>query len=199
MKVLIACEESQAVCIAFREQGHEAYSCDILDCSGGHSEWHIKGDAIKEAYSGKYDMMIAHPPCTYLANSGVQYLSKDPCRWFKMDEARAFFMRILNADIPKKCIENPIPHFYCSLPKYSQIIHPWQHGHETMKKTCLWIAGLPELKPSKVVSTGKKYDHPGRNRTSGSDWYNTGNFKERCRMRKLTFQGIADAMASQWG
>jgi len=157
MKVLIACEESQTVCKAFRAKGIEAYSCDIQDCSGGHPEWHIKGDAIAEAYSGKYDMMIAHPPCTFITNSGVRWLynkdgSKNADRWQNLLWARRFFIDLLNAPIKHKGIENPIPHKHASLPKYTQLIQPWQFGHGETKATCLWLVNLPELQPTDIVS-----------------------------------------------
>ena len=139
MKVLVACEESQTVTIELRKLGHEAYSCDIIDCSGGHPEWHIKSDALIEAYSGKYDMMIAHPPCTYLCNSGVSWLYKDKSRWDNLDEGAAFFKKLLDAPIHKIAIENPIPHKYAVERigrKYDQLIQPYNFGHTERKATC---------------------------------------------------------------
>lgn len=190
-KILIACEESQAVTIAFRELGFEAYSCDILDCSGGHPEWHIKADAIKEAYSGKYDMMIAFPPCTYLTNSGVRWLynadnSKNEERWQNLLWARRFFIDLLNAPIKLISLENPIPHKHASLPRYTQIIQPWQFGHGETKATCLWLKNLPELKPTDIVK--------GR---EGKVWKMAPG-PERSKLRSKTYTGIAKAMASQW-
>jgi hypothetical protein len=193
MKVLIACEESQAVCKAFRALGHEAYSCDILPCSGGHPEWHLQGDAIKEAYSGKYDMMIAHPPCTYLCNSGVRWLNivngsiTNQQRWQDLLWASRFFRGMLNAPIKKIAIENPIPHKHASLPKYTQIIQPWQFGHGETKATCLWLFGLPKLIPTSIVE--------GR---EGRVWKMAPS-AERSKLRSKTFPGIAQAMAQQWG
>ena len=191
MKALIACEESQTVCKAFRAKGVEAYSCDIQDCSGGHPEWHIKGDAISEAYSGKYDMMIAHPPCTYLTNSGVRWLynkdgTKNADRWQNLLWARRFFIDLLNAPIKYKGIENPIPHKHASLPKYTQLIQPWQFGHGETKATCLWLVNLPELKPTEIVS--------GRDQKI----WRMPPGPERTKLRSKTYEGIAAAIADQW-
>jgi hypothetical protein len=190
-KILIACEESQAVCKEFRALGHEAYSCDIQECSGGHPEWHIKGDAIEQAYSGKYDMMIAHPPCTYLANSGVRWLQiidgkitnekrKQDLLW-----SRRLFIDLLNAPIDKIAIENPIPHKHASLPKYTQIIQPWMFGHGETKATCLWLKNLPKLVPTDVVK--------GREQRI----WKMAPGPERAKLRSKTFPGIAKAM-TQW-
>jgi len=194
MKILIACEESQTVCKAFRKLGHEAYSCDILPCSGGHPEWHIQGDAIEEAYSGKYDMMIAHPPCTYLTNAGAVHLSKkilNHDRYLKGMEAKDFFMKLLNAPIDKICVENPIPSKVFELPKYTQTIQPYEHGHPFSKKTCLWLKNLLELKPTNITEERQSTKVVG-------NWFNKGG-KDRQLNRSKTFQGIADAMADQWG
>ena len=193
LKVLVACEESQAVTKAFRAKGFEAYSCDLQPCSGGHPEWHIQGDAIAEAYSGKYDMMIAHPPCTYIANSGVRWLNivdgvitnkerKQDLLW-----ARRFFLDLLNAPIEFKGLENPIPHKHASLPKYDQLIQPWQFGHGETKATCLWIKGLPKLMPTNIVA--------GREQRI----WKMAPGPDRTKERSKTYTGIAEAMASQWG
>lgn len=194
MKILIACEESQAVCKAFRALGHEAYSCDILPCSGGHPEWHIQGDVLEQIDKG-WDMMIAHPPCTYLTNAGAVHLYPKKIlneeRYHKGLEAKEFFMKIYYAPILKKVIENPIPSTIYGLPKYSQIIQPYQFGHPFKKKTCLWIQGLPLLKETNVVEARESTKIPG-------NWFNKGG-KERQKNRSKTFQGIADAMAAQWG
>ncbi|MFZ2522967.1 MAG: DNA cytosine methyltransferase [Minisyncoccia bacterium] len=194
MKILIACEESQAVCKAFRKLGHEAYSCDILESSGGHPEWHIQGDAIEEAYSGKYDMMIAHPPCTYLSNAGARFLYKGGVlnqeRYEKGLEGKDFFMKLLNAPIDKICVENPISSKVYDLPKHTQEIQPFHFGHPYKKKTRLWLKGLPELKPTNIVEVTESTKIAG-------NWFNKGG-KDRQRNRSKTFQGIADAMASQW-
>jgi len=194
MKILIACEESQTVCKAFREKGHEAYSCDILDCSGGHPEWHIKGD-VTPLLKDKWDMIIAHPPCTYLCVPGAHYLHKQCGRWDKMLKAREFFMMLYNLEnISQLCIENPVPHRYAELPKYTQIINPWQFGHEAKKRTCLWLKGLPELKPTKIVGKGNHYIRKDGS-VSNSKWYAKSNQKQRSK----TFSGIAKAMSEQWG
>ena len=189
MKILIACEESQEVCKAFRALGHEAYSCDLLECSGGHPEWHIQGDAVAEAYSGKYNLMIAFPPCTYLANSGVQHLHKNPKRWVSLFEGAKFFKKLLDAPIKHIVIENPIMHKYgkqligCN---QDQVIQPWMFGHGEQKATCLWIKNLPKLQPTKIVE--------GREQRI----WKIPPGPERQRLRSKTFPGIAKAMAEQW-
>ncbi len=187
-KVLIACEESQAVCIEFRKLGIEAYSCDILPCSGGHPEWHIQGDAITEAYSGKYDLMIAHPPCTRLCNSGVCWLEKRNL-WDEMIEGAEFFKLLMDAPIKYKAIENPIPHKYALEiigRKYSQIVQPWQFGHWETKATCLWIENLPLLMPTEIVDGREQRLHK------------LPPSKDRAKLRSKTYPGIAKAMAEQW-
>lgn len=196
MKILIACEESQTVCKAFRAKGHEAYSCDILPCSGGHPEWHIQGDAIKEAYSGKYDMMIAHPPCTYLSNAGAPHLYKGRVlnqeRYKKGLKGKEFFMKLLNAPIEKICVENPTPSKIFDLPKHSQVIQPYEHGHPFQKRTLLWLKNLPEIKPTKITEE--------RQPTTTAEWFNRGEIGVARQIRRSkTFQGIAEAMAEQWG
>lgn len=194
MKILIACEESQRVCEAFRKKGHEAYSCDILPASGGHPEWHIQGDVLEQLDKG-WDMMIAHPPCTYLSNAGARFLfpkkvlNKERLR--KGMKAKKFFMKLYEAPILLKVIENPIPSTIYKLPKYSQTIEPYEHGHPFKKKTCLWIQGLPLLKPTKILPK------PESTKVAGN-WFNKGG-KDRQLNRSKTFQGIADAMAEQWG
>lgn len=158
MKVLVACEESQRVCIAFRDKGHEAYSCDIQECSGGHPEYHILGDCIpllngnctfttqdgqSHTIDSKWDLIIAHPPCTYLTNAGARHLWKGHklnLERYKLGlEAKDFFMRFYTADCDKVCIENPIPSKIFDLPPYSQTIQPYEHGEPYTKRTCLWI------------------------------------------------------------
>jgi len=193
MKVLIGCEESQEVCKAFRAKGHEAYSCDLLPCSGGRPEWHIQADVVNEAYSGKYELLIAHPPCTYLANSGVRWLNivdgkiTNEERKQNMLWGRRLFLDMLNAPVKFICVENPIPHKHCFLPKYTQIIQPWQFGHGETKATCLWLKGLPPLQPTDIVDGREARIHkmaPG---------------PDRAKMRSKTYSGIAKAMADQWG
>jgi len=194
MKILVACEESQAVCKAFRAKGHEAYSCDILPCSGGHPEWHIQGD-VTEQLDKDWDMMIAHPPCTYLSNAGARFLYPkgilNTQRLEKGLEAKELFMKLLNASIKKICVENPIPSTIYGLPKYSQTIQPYHFGHPFQKKTCLWLKGLPSLEPTQIL------EKPQSTKIAGN-WFNKGG-KERQKNRSKTFQGIANAMAEQWG
>jgi len=194
MKILVACEESQTVCKAFRAKGHEAYSCDILPPSGGHPEWHIQGDVVDYLDDG-WDILIAHPPCTYLSNAGARFLYPKGIlngdRLILGMEAKLLFMKLFNAPIKKICIENPIPSTVYNLPKYTQIIQPYQFGHSYQKRTCLWIKGLTELKPTKVM------DKPQSTKIAGN-WFNRGG-KDRQMNRSKTFQGIADAMAEQWG
>ena len=221
MNVLVACEESQRVCIAFRERGHNAFSCDIEPCSGGHPEWHIMQDVIpllngkcsfktmdgiEHSIDGKWDLIIAHPPCTYLTVTGN--------RWFNIDrygekaiqrhkdrqEAIKFFMEFANADCQKIAIENPIGVMSSEWRIPNQIINPWQFGDAFEKKTCLWLKGLPELTPTNIVEIPprKKFD-------SGKSmpyWYADAWHlpkEERAKLRSKTFPGIAKAMAEQWG
>ena len=194
MKILIACEESQEVCKAFRALGHEAYSCDTLPCSGGHPEWHIQDDVLKHLRDG-WDMMIAHPPCTYMSNAGARFLypkgKLNEERLKKGLIAKDFFMRLLYSSIPKICVENPLPSSVFCLPKHTQVIQPFEHGHPFKKRTQLWIKGLPELKPSNVI------DIKQSTKVSGN-WFNKGG-KDRQKNRSKTFPGIAKAMAAQWG
>lgn len=195
MKILVACEYSGRVREAFRKRGHDAWSCDILP-SDDNSPFHIQDDVLKHLDEG-WDMMIAHPPCTYLANSGVQHLHKDPTRWAKMEEGREFFLNFINADISKICVENPIPHGYAKMPKYSQIVQPYYFGEEAQKKTCLWLKNLPLLVATNIVGKGEQYfDKNGK--PNGSKWYQLPPGKDRWKHRSTTFQSIANAMAEQW-
>jgi len=212
VKILIACEESQAVCIAFREQGHEAYSCDILDCSGGHPEWHIKGDAIKEAYSGKYDMMIGHPPCTYLSYAGTAWWNR-PGRLENRLEALEFFAKLWLAPIDKICLENPRGCASPTIAKYTQSIQPYFFGNEFSKTTWLWLKNLPELKHYKKEDMFTEKTHVGKGEfvehitkkgkvKKDAKWYYEAvhlSPEERSKVRSKTFPGIAKAMAEQWG
>lgn len=194
MKVLIACEESQEVCKAFRELGHEAYSCDIQDCSGGHPEWHLKQDVIP-LLEQEWDLIIAHPPCTYLSNAGARHLYPHGLlnmeRYEKGLEAKEFFMKFLNCKCEKVCVENPLPSKIFRLPDYSQIIQPYEFGHPYKKKTLLWLKNLPRLKPTCIVEC------PQSTKIAGN-WFNAGG-KDRQKNRAKTFSGIAKAMAEQWG
>ena len=194
MKILVACEESQAVTIEFRKLGHEAYSCDLQPCSGGHPEWHIIGDALVVAYSQHWDIMIAHPPCTYLSNAGARFLypnkilNKD--RLAKGLKAKGFFMSLLSAPIDKICIENPLPSSVYNLPAYSQVIQPFEYGHPYKKRTQLWLKNLPNLIPTEIVEISESTKVAG-------NWFNKGG-KDRQKNRSKTFSGIAKAMAFQW-
>lgn len=210
MKVLVACEESQAVTTELRKLGHEAYSCDIQECSGGHPEWHIMGDVLpllngncefvsmdgqKHKINGKWDMIIAHPPCTYLSNAGARFLYPKGVlneeRLAKGLEAKEFFMHFFNADCPRIAVENPIPSKVYGLPPYTQTVQPWMFGHPVQKKTCFWLKGLPPLEPTDIVTERQSTKIPG-------NWFNHGG-KERQKNRAKTFPGIAKAMAEQWG
>ena len=214
MRVLVACEESQRVCKAFRDKGHEAYSCDILEPSGGHLEWHILGDAVplvngncifrtmdgmEHIIEGKWDLLIAHPPCTYISNAGVRFLYPNGKgilneeRLRKGIEATHFFLRFLYADCDRIAVENPIPSTVYGLPKYDQIIQPYMFGHPLQKKTCLWLKNLPKLTPTDPIPKEQC-----QSTKIAGNWFNHGG-KERQRNRAKTFIGIAKAMAEQWG
>lgn len=193
MKILVACEESQVVTKAFRAKGHEAYSCDLQECSGGYPEWHIQGDVLKIIDEG-WDMMIAHPPCTYLSNAGAVHLYPKGVlnneRYVKGMEGKDFFMKLLESKIAKICIENPLPSSVYQLPKHNQVIQPYQFGHALQKRTYLWLKNLPPLMYTCIA------EKPESAKTA--DWFNKGG-KDRQKNRSKTFQGIADAMANQWG
>ena len=196
MKVLCACEESQAVCIAFREKGHEAYSCDIEPCSGGHPEWHLQQDVLP-LLKEKWDMIIAFPPCTYLSNAGARFLYPNGVlneeRLKKGLDGKKFFMEFYNADCPMIAIENPTPSKIYELPKHNQSIQPWMFGHPFKKRTNLWLKGLPNLIPTNIIDC----DEAESTKIAGN-WFNRGG-KDRQKNRAKTFQGIARAMAAQWG
>lgn len=211
MKILVACEESQAVTIAFRNKGHEAFSCDIQDCSGGHPEWHIKGDVL-EQLKKKWDMILAFPPCTDLAVSGAAWFAKKR-EDGRQREAIEFFMALYNADCDKICIENPVgiisgsyikKHFPDLCEKYglpikqTQIIEPYYFGDAANKKTCLWLKGLSPLKHDpKDYAEGSKYITSPSGRRYPEWCWNTGGGSGK--VRSKTFPGIAKAMADQWG
>ncbi len=191
MKVLVACEFSGVVTNAFRVKGHDAWSCDILP-TDSNPDWHIQGDVLKQL-DKDWDMMIAHPPCTYLCNSGVSWLHKDESRWIELEKASEFFKTLLEYDIPKICVENPIPHKYGKLPKYSQIVQPYEYGHPERKATCLWLKNLPKLTPTNNVKDEMlKLPKTKQQRT----FYVP--IKDRAKNRSITFDGIAQAMADQW-
>ena len=187
MRVFVACEFSQVVCVEFRKKGHEAFSCDILPCEGDHPEWHIQDDCLKYLNDG-WDLMIAHPPCTRLCNSGVMWLEKRNL-WEDMRIGAEFFKKLLDADVPMKAIENPIPHKYALEiigRKYDQIIQPWQFGHGETKKTGFWLYGLEALKPTDIVE--------GREQKI----WKMPPSDDRGKLRSKTYPGIAKAIAEQW-
>jgi len=198
VRVLIACEFSGIVRDAFIAKGHDAWSCDLLPTERPGP--HIQGDVLEILNDG-WDMMIAHPPCTYLCVPGAHYLHKRPERWTLMEEAKDFFIRIWNAPILKIALENPLPHRYAKLPHYHQMINPWMFGDEQSKRTCLWLKGLPPLMVTDWrYNHGERYVRTDRQKqkygnSSNSKWYAKSSPKERSR----TFPGIANAMANQWG
>lgn len=218
MNVLIACEESQRVCIAFRERGHNAFSCDIQEPSGGHPEWHILGDALKAIQGGqivtmdgvthdipKWDLLIAHPPCTYLSNAGACRLyphkgELNQERYEKGLDAKAFFMQFYQANCERIAVENPVPSRVFELPKYTQIIQPYEYGHPYTKKTCLWLKGLPKLKPTNIVEPKGGYVCGNSEiwKRQAAKGEVIGKEKD-AKYRSKTFEGIAQAMAEQWG
>lgn len=202
MKVLVACEESQEVCKAFRALGHEAYSCDIQPCSGGHPEWHIQVNAI-ELLKIRWDLIIAHPPCTYMANSGAVRMKVHgelvKQRYENAMQAKEFFMKFYNADCRKICIENPTPMRIIGLPQYSQAIQPYWFGHPYRKRTCLWLKGLPPLLPTDVLSYHEPYVNGGCKDSYGNYRKFQGRKERDPKNRSKTFPGIAKAMAEQWG
>ena len=207
----MACEESQAVTIELRRLGHEAYSCDIEPCSGGHPEWHLQQDVIP-LLKEKWDMIIAFPPCTYLTSAGTRHYSlkmnsqeKVEARTKERDKAVEFFMIFANADCPRIAIENPVGHMNTHWKKPNQIIHPYWFGDNAEKRTCLWLKGLPELQPTNMLPKPEPmYICQGEKRKGKSiGWCEgmrgiKGGQKERAKARSKTFPGIARAMAEQW-
>ena len=226
MTVLVACEESQTVCKAFRERGHEAYSNDIQEPSGGHPEWHIQGDAIPilgggtittmdgATYSiGKWDLIIAHPPCTYLSNvctygfslkaSSAEYVVK---RWENRAKAAIFFMYFALANCDKVCVENPVGFMNSNYRKPDQIIHPYMFAESVddtenyvTKRTCLWLRGLPKLKGNELPPPDNRLLFGQSPRGKAYTWCDSVHAKDRAKVRSKTFPGIAKAMAEQWG
>ncbi len=220
MKILIACEESQRVCIEMRKRGHEAYSCDVEPCSGGHPEWHLLGDVLPvinghctfrtmdgtfHRVNGNWDMIIAHPPCTFLSNARAcrLYPKKGQLnleRYAKGCEAKEFFMCFYHADCKKIAIENPIPSKIYGLPPYSQTIQPYEYGHHYSKKTCLWLKGLPKLQPTNILADYKPYVSCGTSHNKGNpEKLGVSRKGGASKIRSKTFPGIARAMAEQWG
>jgi site-specific DNA-cytosine methylase len=202
MKVLVACEESQAVTIELRKLGHEAYSCDIEPCSGGHPEWHLQQDVIP-LLSENWDMIIAFPPCTDLAVSGAAWFEqkrKDGRQQASID----FFMLFANANCNKIAIENPVGIMSSKWRKPNQIIQPWQFGHSESKKTCLWLKGLQKLEPTKILNLpecgywdNQTKEHQNKILVDGT-WIGW-NDPRTAQLRSKTYPGIAKAMAEQWG
>lgn len=220
--ILIACEESQAECKAFRERGFEAYSCDIQECSGGHPEWHICGDVLPilngncvfqtqagsdfHVVNGKWDLIIAHPPCTYMSNAGARWLyaggKLNEERYQKGLEAKAFFMKFYNAECDHICVENPIPSRVYDMPEYTQIIQPYEHGHIWSKKTCLWLKNLNPLHPTNFISKEQRRPYCTSGRYSGTHdpkYKGASRSGGSAKMRSKAFEGIAKAMAEAWG
>ena len=201
MKILVACEESQAVTIELRKLGHEAYSCDIEPCSGGHPEWHLQQDVIP-LLKEKWDMIIAFPPCTYLSNAGAcrLYPQKGVLneeRYKKGLEAKEFFMQFFNADCPRIAVENPVSSKIFNMPEHTQEIQPYQFGHPYTKKTRLWLIGLKPLEPTNIVEPVGPYVPSGTGRKDRSK-YGAAKRGEDAKNRAKTFLGIAKAMAEQW-
>lgn len=201
MRVLVACEESQAVTIELRRLGHEAYSCDIIECSGGHPEWHLQVDAL-ELLKMKWDMIIAFPPCTYLTNAGARHLYKGGVlnqeRYKTGIEAKEFFLKFWNANCERIAIENPTPSRIYELPEKTQVIQPWQFGHPFTKRTQLWLKGLEPLKPTEIVTPERTWCPSGSYSGKHNEKHRGMFTTDRARNRSKTFPGIAKAMAEQW-
>lgn len=203
MKVLCACEESQVVCKEFRLIGHEAYSCDIISCSGNHPEWHIKDD-VRNIINDDWDLIIAHPPCTYLSNAAARWLYKGGVlnfeRYIKGLEAKEFFMLFYNNKCKRICIENPLQSKIFNMPEPTQIIQPYMFGEPWSKKTYLWLKGLPNLIETNIVKDYKPYVSSGKYSYTHDDKYKGYSRKGgAAKVRAKTFEGIAAAMANQWG
>lgn len=201
LKILVACEESQAVTIELRLLGHEAYSCDIEPCSGGHPEWHLQVDAM-ELLKMKWDMIIAFPPCTYMTNAGAVRMKVNgeivQDRFEKAMKAKEFFMSFYNSDCPKIAIENPTPMKIVGLPPYSQVVQPYMFGHPYSKRTCLWLKGLPILMATDIVSDYEPYINGGCKDANGNYRKFQGRKERDPKTRSKTFSGLAKAMAEQW-
>ena len=218
MNVLIACEESQALCIEMRRLGHNAFSCDVQECSGGHPEWHIMGDVLPlingrcefktmdgktHKIEGRWDLLIAHPPCTYLTNAGARWLyaggKLNQERYMLGMEGKDFFMAFLEADCPRIAVENPIPSSVYKLPNYTQVVQPYEYGHPWSKKTCLWLKGLEPLSPTDIVADHRPFCSSGSYSGTHDPRYKGASRKGgSAKSRSKTFPGIARAMAEQW-
>jgi len=208
IKILVACEESQVVTKAFRERGFEAYSCDILPCSGGHPEWHIQDDAIQVMKSQKWDCIISHPPCTYLTVTGNKWMKPEfkdrfPDREQQRADAIDFFMKLANADCDYIAIENPVSIMASKWRKPDQYVHPYFFGDPHSKKTGLWLKGLPLLTPTKIVEPEMYVYKTGKKAGRTDPIWHMETLKlppaERSIARSKTFQGFGEAMATQWG
>ncbi len=217
MKILVACEESQAVTIEMRKLGHEAYSCDIIECSGGHPEWHIMHDVIPllngrcefrtadgadHHISDKWDMIIGHPPCTFMSKAGARWMfpkagQVSQERLALAMKAKTFFFAILNADCEKICVENPRPLKIVGLPVPTQVIQPYQFGHPYSKATCLWLKGLPPLKPTKVLTEYKPF-LPSNTGAFSRGGGGSRGVAHDAKTASKTFEGVGRAMAEQW-
>lgn len=201
-RVLVACEESQTITKEFRKLGHEAFSCDIIPCSGGHPEWHIQQDVLK-ILDQDWDVLIAHPPCTYLSHAGARWLYPKGLlneeRYNAGIEAKKFFMELWNCGIAHICVENPVPSKIYDMPEHSQVIQPYMFGDRAQKKTLLWLKNLPLLQPTNIVDRGEFITYKSGKRKA--KWFMDAakNSNERAKIRSKTFQGIAQAMAVQWG
>ena len=221
LRVLVACEESQAVTKAFRELGFEAFSCDLLPCSGGHPEWHFQQNVFEVIEDHHWDLMVAHPPCTFLSGSGVQWLShpddthlpfedrrphpKYPNRRQDMLESIEFVKNLYNCNIKHVAIENPVGLLSSRWRKPDQAVHPWMFGDKASKNTCLWLKNLPKLTPTDIVSKGEQFtwvDKKGKQKSQPMWYYeslkNAKTKEERQTLRSKTFPGIAKAIAEQW-
>lgn len=204
MKILIGCEESQRVCIAFRKCGFESYSCDLLPCSGEHPEWHLQMDVFEAVKLHRWDLFIAHPECTRLTVTAnrwyaPEYSERFPTIHEDRQKAIDFFMRIVDVDIPRKGIENPIGIMSSIYRKADQIIQPYQFGDPERKSTCLWLYGLPKLKPTNIVEPEIITFNSGKTMSKCHAESFKLDKEERRRVRSVTFEGIANAMDQQWG
>ena len=212
MNILVACEESQRVTTAFRELGHNAFSCDVIDPSGGHLEWHIKADVLPllnghcwfktmdeqiHILRCKWDMIIAFPPCTHLCSSGQRWFAEGKKPRSVQNEAIKFFMQFVKADCDKIAIENPVGIMSTKFRKPNQIINPYQFGSTECKKTCLWLKGLPNLVPTDICPLEKRTTNIWKAKFNGKQY--SWNSPETKKLRSKTFPGIAKAMAEQWG
>lgn len=198
MKILVGCEESQSVAIELRKRGHQAFSCDIIECSGGHPEWHLKMDVFEAVKNGKWDAAIFFPPCTYLTTTANRSFLNNPERWEKRLDAVKFVYRLMNLDIPMIAIENPKGVLSSHIRKPDQYIQPYEHGHTDSKMTGLWLKNLPLIKPTKIVEPEWITSQSGK-RHSKTHWQNPStNNPENAKKRSKTYVGIAKAMAEQW-